>query len=146
MNVINRKTLGTICLAVASFLNPFGFDILVYKLTQLTNDYWYTMYVLYALAVPFFGLSYLSFKLGKKALSNILLAIALFLNPFGYDVIVYGINLMTNNYWSTMSILYALTATFFSLFLYLYNINPITALHYRVKDTHHKIKQKIRKK
>ena len=59
MVVINRKMLGTACLAIATFLNPFGFDILVYKLTQLTNDYWHTMYALYASAVLFFGFSYL---------------------------------------------------------------------------------------
>jgi hypothetical protein len=38
-NKINRKALGTSSLMIATFLNPLGYDILVYKLTQLTKDY-----------------------------------------------------------------------------------------------------------
>lgn len=48
--------MGTACLAIAVFLNPFGFDLIVYKLTQLTQSYWVTMYIMYGLAVAFFGL------------------------------------------------------------------------------------------
>jgi H+/Cl- antiporter ClcA len=125
MNQINRKILGTVCLMIATFLNPFGFDILVYKLTQLTNDYWYSMVVLYFLVGLFFGLSYLLFKLGKRTLGNVAISIALFLNPFGYDLVVYGINYLTNDYWVTMGIMYILAGTFFGLFMYLYRINPI---------------------
>lgn len=145
MVVINRKVLGTVCLAIATFLNPFGFDILVYKLTQLTNDYWSTMYTLYAFAVLFFGFSYLSFKLSKKALGNAFLTFALFLNPLGYDVIVYCITKLTNDYWMTMSIMYALAGIFFGLFMYLYNINPLKAFKYHAINTHNKLKKNIKK-
>lgn len=145
MNLINRKVLGTVCLVIATFLNPFGFDILVFKLTQLTNDYWSSMYALYASAALFFGLSYLAFKAGKKALGNTFLTLAMFLNPFGYDLIVYLITLVTGDYWMTMSIMYALAASFFGLFMYLYNINPITAFKYHAKETHNKIKTKMNK-
>jgi hypothetical protein len=139
--VINRKMLGTVCLAIATFLNPFGFDILVYKLTQLTNDYWSTMYVLYASAALFFGFSYLSFKIGKKAIGNLLLTLALFLNPLGYDIVVYGITQLTNDYWMTMSVMYMLAGSFFALFMYLYDINPIKAFSYHAKKTHNKLKK-----
>lgn len=142
MRVATRKKIGTICLAVASFLNPFGFDILVYKLTQLTNDYWSTMYALYASAALLFGFSYLSFKRGKKTLGNWLLTLALFLNPLGYDLVVYAISTLTHDYWMTMSIMYALAGVFFMLFMYLYNINPIKAFKYHAVNTHNKIKNK----
>jgi len=143
MNRINRKVLGTVCLVIATFLNPFGFDILVYKLTQLTNDYWSTMYMLYASALLSFGFSFVAFKAGKKALGNIFITVGMFLNPLGYDVVVYGITTLTHNYWMTMSIMYALAGIFFGGFIYLYNINPIKALSYHAKQTHSKIKTKF---
>lgn len=133
MRETKRKVIGTICLGVSSFLNPFGFDILVYKLTQLTNDYWYSMVVLYFLGGLFFGLSYLLFKLGKRTLGNVAISTALFLNPFGYDLVVYGINQLTNEYWITMGIMYVLAGTFFGLFMYLYRINPIKRLGLMLK-------------
>lgn len=134
MNLINRKVLGTVCLVIATFLNPFGFDILVYKLTQLTSDYWSTMYALYASALLFFGFSYTAFKLGKRAIGNTFLTLAMFLNPFGYDLVVYGITMLTHDYWMTMSIMYMLAGTFFGGFLYLSNINLITKLKNKFKD------------
>lgn len=103
------------------------------------------MYVLYAFAALFFGLSYILFKLGKKALGNVFITLALFLNPLGYDLVVYGINSLTNDYWMTMSIMYALAGTFFAMFIYLYNINPIKMFSYQVKKTHNKLKTKIKK-
>lgn len=47
-----------------------------------------------------------------------MVAIALFLNPFGYDIIVYGITQLTNSYWVTMGIMYLMAMIFFSLFVY----------------------------
>jgi len=142
--VINRKTIGTICLFLATFLNPFGFDILVYKLTQLTNDYWSTMYVLYVFAVLFFMGSYIFFKTGKIIIGNWLMTIALFLNPLGYDIVVYGINMITHDYWVTISFMYVLAGIFFLMFIYLYNINPIKAFSYHAKNTHNIIKKKVK--
>lgn len=63
MTEATRKKLGTMCLVIASFLNPFGYDLLVYKLTQLTKDYWTTMHILYAAAVLFFILFFLFYKI-----------------------------------------------------------------------------------
>lgn len=143
MNVINRKVLGTVCLGLSTFLNPMGFDILVYKLNQLTTDYWSTMYVLYAFALLFFGLSYLSFKKLKRSLGNIFLTLGLFFNPLGYDVIVYYINVLTKDYWMTMSIMYMLAGIFFGLFIYLDNINPIKFIRDNTKKTTKLIKNKI---
>jgi hypothetical protein len=146
MKVINRKTLGTVCLVIATFLNPMGFDILVYKLTQLTNDYWTTMYVLYVSALLLFGLSYLSFKKLNRVVGNSLLTLAMFINPLGYDLVVYGITLLTKDYWMTISFMYVMTIGFFGLFMYLYNINPLVAFKFHLKETHNKIKSKIRTK
>ena len=139
--VIERKVLGTACLMIGTFLNPFGFDIMVYKLTQLTHDYWSTMYVLYAFAALSFGLSYLFFKTGKQKIGNLLMTFALFVNPFGYDWVVYGILQLTQDYWQTMCIMYAMAATFFGLSMYFYRVNPIKI----AKETHNKIKIKIKK-
>lgn len=142
MIVVNRKALGTVCLVIATFLNPFGFDILVFKLTQLTNDYWITMYILYGLAFVSFLFSHLFFKLKKINWGNIFIAIALFLNPLGYDIVVYTITLLTKSYWLTISIMYMLAFAFFILFMYFYNINPIKAFKYHAVNTHRKLTKK----
>ncbi len=92
------------------------------------------MFVLYATAALFFGLSYLLFKGGKKALGNLFVTLALFLNPMGYDIVVYGITLLTDSYWMTMSVMYMLAGTFFILFMFFYGINPIKVFtEYRKK-------------
>lgn len=139
VSVANRKILGTVCLAIATFLNPFGFDILVYKLMSLTNDYWTTMHILYASAALFFGVSYISFKLGKKILANATMTMGLFLNPFGYDLIVFFINEMTHSYWLTMSVMYLMSGLFFSGFMFFYKINPINVLKKQYLSIYKKI-------
>ena len=58
-----RRKLGTASLVIASFLNPFGYDLLVYKLTQLTKDYWTTMHILYVFAALFFILFFVLYKI-----------------------------------------------------------------------------------
>jgi hypothetical protein len=103
------------------------------------------MFVLYGFAALFFGLSFLYFKQLKRKIANFFLSLALFLNPLGYDLVVYWINNMTNDYWMTMSIMYVLAGTFFLGFMYLYNINPVKVLTYQAKQTHNHIKTKISK-
>ncbi len=137
--IVNRKVVGTVCLMIATFLNPLGFDILVYKLMQLTNDYWNTMYILYGLAFVFFLLSHLFFRIKKRVLGNIFITIALFLNPLGYDVVVYGITLLTKDYWVTTAIMYMLAFVFFGFFMYLYKINPIGHIKKKIIKLHKKI-------
>ena len=143
--IVTRKAMATVCLMIATFLNPFGFDILVYKLTQLTNDYWNTMYVLYLLAFLSLSSSYLLFKIGKRKLGNLLITLALFLNPLGYDLLVYGIMSLTNSYWVTMTIMYGMTTLFFSMFLYLNNIKLIENVKNHTLNTQIKIKDKFYK-
>jgi hypothetical protein len=63
MNEVLRKKIGTFCLVIATFLNPFGYDLLVYRLTQLTGDYWTTMHILYALAALFFILFFICYNI-----------------------------------------------------------------------------------
>jgi uncharacterized membrane protein len=98
------------------------------------------MYVLYLLAFLSFSLSYLFFKTGKRKIGNTLITLALFLNPLGYDLVVYGIMYLTNSYWITMSIMYALTTFFFLMFIYLNEIKLIHHIKYHSKQTHNKIK------
>ena len=101
------------------------------------------MYLLYAFGVLSFGLSYLYFKKKKKHLTHIFLTIGLFLNPFGYDLVVYGINSLTHEYWLTMGIMYGLAISFFLLFAYCYKINPIKAFTYNLKRLLIKIENSI---
>ena len=141
-----RKKMATASLMVATFLNPFGFDILVYKMTQLTNDYWNTIYVLYGLAFLSLSLSYLFFKLNKRTVGNILVTLGLFLNPLGYDWVVYGINQLTNDYWLTMSIMYFLATMFFGLLAYFSDIKLFRIIKYNTIKTKKKLTTKISRK
>jgi hypothetical protein len=63
MSETMRKRLGTTCLVIASFLNPFGYDLLVFKLNQLTKNYWTTMHILYAAAAFFFILFFCCYRI-----------------------------------------------------------------------------------
>lgn len=91
------------------------------------------MYILYGLAFVFFLLSQLFFKLKNVKLGNLLITLALFFNPLGYDLVVYGITLLTQSYWLTTSIMYMLAICFFGLFMYFYNINPFKKIKERFK-------------
>lgn len=121
--VIGKKKIGTICLGISTFLNPLGFDIVVYKLMTLTNDYWHTMGILYVISALLFGLSYISFKKVDDKLGNLLLTLALFFNPFGYDIVVKLITILTCDYWITIIFMYILSISFFLVYLLLYGIN-----------------------
>jgi hypothetical protein len=104
------------------------------------------MYVLYGLAFLSLSLSYFSFKINKRTLGNLLVTLGLFLNPLGYDWVVYGLNQLTNNYWHTISIMYFLTTMFFGLFIYLSKINIYRVLKYTTIKTKNKIITKTSKK
>jgi len=99
------------------------------------------MHILYASAALFFGLSYISFKLGEKIIANATMTMGLFLNPFGYDLIVFFINEMTHSYWVTMFVMYSMTGLFFSGFMFFYKINPINVL----KKQYYSIYKKVSK-
>ena len=68
-----------------------------------------------------------------------MITLAMFLNPLGYDLIVYWTTNITHSYWMTMSFMYVAAGVFFGLFIYLYSIKPISVL----KNTYNKIKTKI---
>lgn len=53
----NQK-MATLCLMLGMFFNPFGYDILVKLILDLTNSYWTTMGIFYLVAGLFFGLSF----------------------------------------------------------------------------------------
>lgn len=75
-----------------------------------------------------------------------LVTLGLFLNPLGYDWVVYGINQLTQNYWYTMSIMYFLATVFFGLFIYLSKINVYRILKYSTIKTKKKLTNKSAKK
>ena len=75
-----------------------------------------------------------------------LVTVGLFLNPLGYDWVIYGINQLTQNYWYTMSIMYFLATVFFGLFIYLSKINVYRILKYSTIKTKKKLTNKSAKK
>jgi hypothetical protein len=55
VNQKRRKRIASVCLILATFFNPFGFDILFAALMRLTNSYWHTVAIFYFLSAVFFG-------------------------------------------------------------------------------------------
>ena len=53
----NQK-MATLCLMIGMFFNPFGYDILMKMLLDLTGSYWTTIGIFYLVAGLFFGLSF----------------------------------------------------------------------------------------
>lgn len=104
------------------------------------------MYILYGLAFLSFLLSYLLFKIGKRVLGNLFITLALFLNPLGYDLVVYGIMQLTDSYWYTMSIMYCLSIIFFGLFFHLDNSKFVSHVKDKSMILHNKVKNLITKK
>ncbi len=78
-------------------------------------------------------------------LGNVFVTIGLFLNPLGYDVVVYGITLLTKSYWMTMSVMYMLAFVFFGLFMYFYNINPFKKVKNSIVGVHSRLLKKKEK-
>ena len=55
VNQKRRKRMSSICLILATFFNPFGFDILFAAIMKLTHSYWHTVSIFYFLSAVFFG-------------------------------------------------------------------------------------------
>ena len=53
---MTKKKLATLCLIIGMFLNPLGFDAIQLMLIRLTGSLLRANFVLYCLAVFFFGL------------------------------------------------------------------------------------------
>jgi len=63
---LKQKTrMASACLILATFFNPFGFDILFAAIMKWTNSYWHTVAIFYFLSALFFGL-YFFFSFNKK--------------------------------------------------------------------------------
>jgi hypothetical protein len=58
-------------------------------------------------------------KTFQENLSQLALMIALFLNPFGFDVIQYGLMSWTGSLWKANAILYCVAVLFFGVYIYL---------------------------
>lgn len=116
---MNKETLKTSFLGLATFFNPLGFDIIVLKLQELTGGYWTTMFILYFLSGLLFILSAVCFKTDARKVGNLLLMASLFFLPFGYDFIVYGLNTFIGDYTVTNMVMYGFALFFFLCFLYM---------------------------
>jgi uncharacterized BrkB/YihY/UPF0761 family membrane protein len=51
----NRTRIASVCLVLATFFNPFGFDILFATIMKWTDSYWHTVAIFYFLSGVFFG-------------------------------------------------------------------------------------------
>jgi uncharacterized BrkB/YihY/UPF0761 family membrane protein len=56
VNQKRRTRTASVCLVLATFFNPFGFDILFAAIMGWTNSYWHTVAIFYFLSGLFFGL------------------------------------------------------------------------------------------
>ena len=102
------------------------------------------MYVLYGLAFLLLSSSYFFFKYEKRTIGNVLVTLGLFLNPLGYDWIVYGILQVIGDYWLTMCVMYGLAITFFGLYIYFSDIPFIRLIKHHSKKIKHKLNRKIK--
>jgi len=55
VNQKRRTRMASVCLVLATFFNPFGFDILFATIMKWTDSYWHTVAIFYFLSALFFG-------------------------------------------------------------------------------------------
>ena len=60
------KNMSTMCLMIAMFFNPFGFDILFKITMSLTNSYWWADFIFYVISGLFFTLYFFLRRKTKK--------------------------------------------------------------------------------
>ncbi len=58
--------LASICLVIATFLNPLGFDVAFYSVMKVTGSYWLTTGIFYLGSACFFGLYFWLRKRNKN--------------------------------------------------------------------------------
>lgn len=127
MKVINKKIVAKVVLMISLFLNPFGYDGLFYLGLQITgNSYVITTLIFYLLALLSFGV-YFFYR------NNWFLALAVFLNPLGFDIVFYTIYGFVGSYFHTTIVLYLLTFIFLGIYFILEKINPIKHIKNKVK-------------
>jgi hypothetical protein len=51
----NKRKIATLCLMIAMFLNPIGFDVAFAMVMKMTGSYWITTAIFYLLSALFFG-------------------------------------------------------------------------------------------
>ena len=74
----------------------------------------------------------------RKKIATIVLMMAMFMNPLGYDALFYMVLKATgDSYVITTSIFYLLSASLFGVYFYLLKINPfrylLTSIRYRYR-------------
>jgi len=80
----------------------------------------------------------------KRKIATLCLMIAMFLNPLGFDVMFAMILELTGSYWTTTGIFYLLSLSFFGLYFYLVDVNPLKEIKERFLSL--KIKSNKKKK
>lgn len=61
-----KNRIATVCLVLATFFNPLGFDALFALIMKWTGSYWITDLIFYLLSALFFGLYFLFSKTKPK--------------------------------------------------------------------------------
>jgi hypothetical protein len=79
MVTVNRK-IATICLILATWTNPFGFDVAFATILSWTGGYWTTTLIFYCLSALFFGLFFYFSKMNpliffREKLRNTILTV-----------------------------------------------------------------------
>lgn len=76
----------------------------------------------------------------RNKIATLVLMIAMFLNPLGYDALFYMVLKATNSYMITVGIFYLLSASLFGVYFYLIRFNPMNWLKIQFKNIRFKIK------
>jgi hypothetical protein len=136
-----KKKLATLCLMTGMFLNPLGFDIVQLILIRLTGSLLGANLVLYCLSALFFGLYfYFSYRNNQKY-STICLMIGMFFCPIGFDIVQFSLITLVGSIIKANLILYAFAISFFGLYFYIEETNPITEIKNNIINTYLKIKK-----
>lgn len=53
---MTKQKLATVCLMLAMFFLPLGFDALFALIMRMTDSYWITDFIFYCISLLFFGL------------------------------------------------------------------------------------------
>jgi len=78
----------------------------------------------------------------RKKISTLVLMIAMFLNPLGYDALFYMVMKVTgNSYGLTTGIFYLASASLFGLYCYLLEITPFTWVNKQLVTLKNKFKK-----
>ena len=123
-----KQQIATICLMLALFFSPLGVDALQLSLIELTGSLWKANLGMYCLALLFFILYIFFLHRKNQKLANLSLSLTLFCNPFGFDIIQFGLIQLTGTLLRANFVMYCIAISFFGLHFKLSGNNPITEI------------------